>query len=88
MGFMDELRRLARPYEDEEVEEFDDFEPVYRSERSTYSNAPSAVQSRPLPPWAIPVRCSPATVSAVNGANGGAIKWSTFTLPHSSRWCW
>ena len=70
MGFMDELRRLARPYEDEEMEEFDDFE------------------SRPLPPWAIPVRCSPATVSAVNGANGGAIKWSTFTLPHSSRWCW
>ncbi|WP_297211855.1 cell division protein SepF [uncultured Flavonifractor sp.] len=34
MGFFDELKRLARPYEDEEVEEeFDDFEPVTRSER-------------------------------------------------------
>ena len=34
MGFIDELKRLARPYEDEDVdEEFDDFEPVSRSER-------------------------------------------------------
>ena len=34
MGFIDELKRLARPYEDEdEDEEFDDFEPVSRSER-------------------------------------------------------
>ena len=34
MGFFDELKRLARPYEDEEEdEEFDDFEPVSRSER-------------------------------------------------------
>ena len=34
MGFIDELKRLARPYEDEdEDEEFDDFDPVSRSER-------------------------------------------------------
>ena len=35
MGFIDEIKRLARPYEDEEdEEEFDDFEPpVSRSER-------------------------------------------------------
>ena len=34
MGFLDELKRLARPYEDEETEEeFDDFEPVSRSDR-------------------------------------------------------
>ena len=34
MGFLDELKRLARPYEDEEdEEEFDDYEPVSRSER-------------------------------------------------------
>ena len=34
MGFLDEIKRLARPYEDEaEEEEFDDFEPVSRSER-------------------------------------------------------
>ena len=30
MGFIDELKRLARPYEDEE-DDFDDFEPVGRS---------------------------------------------------------
>ena len=31
MGLMDEIRRLARPYEDEEMEDdMDDFEPVYR----------------------------------------------------------
>lgn len=33
MGFMDELKRLARPYEDEEEDNFDDFEPVSRPER-------------------------------------------------------
>ena len=34
MGFLDEIKRLARPYEDEaDDEEFDDFEPVSRSER-------------------------------------------------------
>ena len=34
MGFLDELKRLARPYEDEpEEDEFDDYEPVSRSER-------------------------------------------------------
>lgn len=34
MGFIDELKRLARPYEDEEDEEdFDDFEPISRNER-------------------------------------------------------
>ena len=35
MGFIDELKRLARPYEDEEEAEeaFDDFEPVSRVER-------------------------------------------------------
>ena len=34
MGFLDEIKRMARPYEDEEdEEEFDDYEPVSRSER-------------------------------------------------------
>ncbi len=33
MGFMDELKRLARPYEDEEDEDFEDYEPVPRAER-------------------------------------------------------
>ena len=31
MGFIDELKRLARPYEDEEMDDFDDFEPVGRA---------------------------------------------------------
>ncbi len=33
MGFMYELKRLARPYEDEEEEDFEDFEPVSRADR-------------------------------------------------------
>ena len=34
MGFLDELKRLARPYEDEEDDDmFDDFEPATRSDR-------------------------------------------------------
>ena len=31
MGFIDELKRRARPYEDEEMDDFDDFEPVGRA---------------------------------------------------------
>ena len=36
MGFLDEIKRLARPYEDEEEDEYyeDDYEPVSRSERA------------------------------------------------------
>ncbi|MCD7927682.1 MAG: cell division protein SepF [Oscillospiraceae bacterium] len=30
MGFLDEIKRIARPYEDEELDDFDDFEPVDR----------------------------------------------------------
>ena len=43
MGFLDEIRRLARPYEDEEddTEEFDDFEPAPRSERSERRERPA-----------------------------------------------
>ena len=48
MGFMDELRRLARPDEDEEVEEFDDFEPVYRSERSERAERTERAERRPV----------------------------------------
>ena len=45
---MDELRRLARPYEDEEMEEFDDFEPVYRSERSERAERTERAERRPV----------------------------------------
>ena len=35
MGFIDELKRLARPYEDEEMDDdFEDFEPVGREKNS------------------------------------------------------
>lgn len=36
MGFIDELKRLARPYEDEEDDSYyeDDYEPVSRSDKS------------------------------------------------------
>ncbi len=30
MGFLDEIKRIARPYEDEELDDFDDFETVDR----------------------------------------------------------
>ena len=35
MGILDELKRLARPYEDEEMDDFDDFEPVNNRANST-----------------------------------------------------
>ena len=55
MGFMDELKRLARPYEDEE-EEYEEFEPVSRGtervERRSLKEqqAPANVFDMPDPP--------------------------------------
>ncbi|NCB63211.1 MAG: cell division protein SepF [Clostridia bacterium] len=51
MGFIDEIKRLARPYEDEEEEEFDDdIEPVGRAERrpreTASFSAPEDTQAR------------------------------------------
>ena len=49
MGFIDEIKRLARPYEDEEDEEFDDdIEPVGRVERRPRETAsfPAAEEPR------------------------------------------
>ena len=31
MGFMDELKRLAHPYEDEDEDDFEEFEPAPRA---------------------------------------------------------
>ena len=51
MGFMDELKRLARPYEDEDEDDFDDFdqmntraqaEPPARRERSSRVSSEAA----------------------------------------------
>ena len=48
MGFIDELKRLARPYEDEEdEEEFDDFEPVSRSDRMDRTDRLSDRKDKP-----------------------------------------
>ena len=50
MGFMDELKRLARPYEDEDEDDFDDFdqvntrtqaEPPARRERRSAASEPA-----------------------------------------------
>ena len=52
MGLFDELRRLARPYEDEPEDDYeDDFEPVSRSERMdrTSSDRPERKSSRSQP---------------------------------------
>ncbi|WP_297197085.1 cell division protein SepF [uncultured Flavonifractor sp.] len=49
MGLFDELRRLARPYEDEAEDDYeDDFEPVSRSERMdrTSSDRPERKSTR------------------------------------------
>ena len=47
MGFIDEIRRLARPYEDEEdEEEYDDFEPPVASSRSERKERSSRELSR------------------------------------------
>ena len=53
MGFFDELKRLARPYEDEEEDDFDDFDisprPVERrerTERAPRSEAPMTEEER------------------------------------------
>lgn len=48
MGFIDELKRLARPYEDEEEDEFeDDFEPVTRSDRAKEKSASAKMDASP-----------------------------------------
>ena len=49
MGFMDELKRLARPYEDEEdMDDYEeDFEDSRRSDRADYSDRKSASKKEP-----------------------------------------
>ena len=50
MGFIDEIRRLARPYEDEEEEEFDEFEPVSRTDRMDRTDRLERIDRRPVKP--------------------------------------
>ena len=44
MGFMDELKRLARPYEDEDEDDFEEFEPVERAVESRRERGGSRVE--------------------------------------------
>ena len=61
MGFIDELKRLARPYEDEEdEEEFEDFEPVSRSERMDRTRPVSGSSK-------VPIICSSVVLPAPLG---------------------
>ena len=50
MGFIDEIKRLARPYEDEEDEEYDEFDEAPRSDRREKSAKSSADTSANLFP--------------------------------------
>lgn len=73
MGFLDEFKRLAHPYEDEEEDEFDeDFDashrPVERRERPARSEQ------------------SYAPIDELEAA--AATRWSTSGRPRSCRWCW
>ena len=48
MGLMDELKRLARPYEDEEMGDYEeDFEDSRRSDRGDYTERKSASKKEP-----------------------------------------
>ena len=48
MGFMDELKRLARPYEDEDEDDFNEFESVERTPvESRRSRAESSYNAEP-----------------------------------------
>lgn len=56
MGFMDELKRLAHPYEDEDEDDFEEFQPAAprvverrsstRNAEPTYNNAPAPEPER------------------------------------------
>ena len=51
MGFMDELKRLAHPYEDEDEDDFEDFEPAAprASERRPAMRSTEAMYNAPAP---------------------------------------
>ena len=50
MGFIDEIKRLARPYEDEEDDEYDEYDEAPRSDRREKSAKSSADTSANLFP--------------------------------------
>ena len=75
MGFIDELKRLARPYEDEDEDDFeDDFEPVTRSDRGERKDKSAKMDSS----------ASLFQPEEPRRSN----KVVNITPPPSSRWCW
>ena len=101
MGLMDELRKLARPYEDEDEEYDEELEDTAEDEEE----AEEPAEPRPppqLPPesreTAAPVRETPRPAresarsysagSSYEPSPAGATRWSTSTPPPSCRSCW
>ncbi len=47
MGLLDEIKRLARPYEDEDEEEYEEFEPVPKQEKKRERAERAGVREEP-----------------------------------------
>ena len=87
MGLMDELRKLARPYEDEDEEYDEELEDTAEDEEEAEAPAEPAPRrsfrresretAAPIPPAA-----------AMSRPPAGATRWSTSTPPPSCRSCW
>ena len=77
MGIFDEFKRLARPYEDEEEDDYDEFDisprPVERRERERVER---------------PVRSESAYNSPPLEDERRGNRWLTSGRQLSSRWCW
>ena len=52
MSFLDELKRLARPYEDEDEEDYEEFEPAPKLERKQRERASERLSARESEPTA------------------------------------
>ena len=99
MGLMDELRKLARPYEDEDEEYDEELEDTAEDEEEAEAPAEPAAASagraarrqlpsarRPGRPVRAPAPIPPA--AAMSRPPAGATRWSTSTPPPSCRSCW
>ena len=85
MGLFDELRRLARPYEDEPEDDYeDDFEPVSRSERMDRTGGDRSERKSAKSQAAQESTGSLYSLDNERRSN----KVSTSTPPPSCRWCW
>ena len=60
MGFLDELKRLTHPYEDEMEDDYDEEEDVYEDEDEPETTFPPPLLPRRNPPAAGNTRSRPA----------------------------